>query len=923
MFRMFGGVLFALGGGLAILSSAVICVGADTSNLKVTDLHCEYRTDPVGIDAALPRLSWRISGPSRGIRQTAYQIRVAEDPGAFRKGAPLVWDSGKVDSDSSVHVSYQGPPTGSGQRRYWQVRIWDSQGQTSAWSSVAFWEMGLLRPSDWKGLWISPDSDQDVSKPQPSPMLRKKFHLRQQHQSARVYVTSLGLYELHLNNHRVSDHLFTPGWTSYDNRLQYQVYDVTGQLSQGENVIAAVLGDGWYRGRLAGGGRRNVFGQQLALLMQLHVRYPDGTEELILSDQSWKASSGPIRKADIYDGEVYDARLEDPAWTAADYDDSGWSAVRTLSPPKAVLVASEAPPVRRLSEIRPKRILTTPKGETVLDMGQNMVGWMRLRIQGARGLEVVLRHAEVLDQDGNFYTKNLRTAEQTDRYILKGEGVEVFEPHFTFHGFRYVLVEGLSGPPSEDTLTGIVIHSDLKPTGHFECSNPAINQLQSNILWGQKGNFLDVPTDCPQRDERLGWTGDAQVFAQTAAFNMDVAAFFSKWLKDLAADQKTTGAFQPVAPVLWDRDSQTGPGQAGWGDAGVIVPWHLYLVYGDKRILEQQYDSMAAWVRYVNARAGSSHLWNTGFQFGDWLAFSTDRSDYPGATTDKDLIATAFFAYSTGILEQAATVLDKREDARKYRKLRQAVIEAFRHEFVTPSGRLSSNTQTAYALALSFDLLPPELVAQGAKRLADDVRAFKNHLTTGFLGTPFLCHALSDHGYLGVAYDLLLQDTYPSWLYPIKQGATTIWERWDGIKPDGTFQNPRMNSFNHYAYGAIGHWLYRVVAGIDLDPQAPGYKHVLISPQPGGGLNWARGRFESVYGEIVSAWVSKPKGFRLEVVIPANTTATVRLPGAVLSRVKEGAQTVKSAPGILAARQEKEAVMVEVGSGQYRFEYEF
>jgi alpha-L-rhamnosidase len=481
-----------------------------------------------------------------------------------------------------------------------------------------------------------------------------------------------------------------------------------------------------------------------------------------------------------------------------------------------------------------------------------------------------------------------------------------------------VAVDGYPGELTLDSLTGIVVHSDITPIGHFECDNPLLNQLQHNIVWGQKGNFVDVPTDCPQRDERLGWTGDAQVFVRTACFNMDVAGFFTKWLRDLAADQGENGGVPHVIPNVLGRRSG---GSAAWADAAVICPWTIYLCYGDRRILEEQYESMAAWVGYIEEQAGEDRLWATGFHFGDWLAYATTRSDYPGATTDKDLIATAFFAYSTALLQQTAQVLGKVKDAERYAGLLAEIKEAFCREYVTKNGRLASNTQTAYALALWFDLLPEGLRPVAARRLAQDVRRFNNHLTTGFVGTPYLCHTLSSNGYLDVAYDLLNQDTYPSWLYPVRQGATTIWERWDGQKPDGSFQDEGMNSFNHYAYGAIGEWMYRVVAGIEVDPDLPGYKHTLIQPEPGGGLTQAQASLNSMFGQVASKWEIGDGGFELAVSVPPNTTASVRLPAAQLDQVTESGQPLDRADGVTSAHQDGDAVLVELGSGEYVFTY--
>ena len=910
-------------GRLAILFGTLLVAAFCPANTVVaqsqmvpTYLRTEYAMNPVGIDVQRPRLSWQLQTETRGVIQSAYRIQVASGADALASEVDLLWDTGKTISDQSIHVVYQGPAVSSGLRYYWRVRVWDQREETVGWSEPAFWEMGLLNASDWRAEWITADSEQDPDVPQPAWMYRKNFRLDGPVRSARAYVTSLGLYEMELNGAVVGDQVFTPGWTSYKHRLQYQVYDITASLVDGDNAVGVTLGDGWYRGFLGFDGGRNLYGDFGALLLQIHVTYEDGRETYVTSDDTWKAATGPILLSDIYMGETYDARLERPGWSKSDYDDLDWLGVRVVDHSKDFLVASEAPPIRRIEEVEPVAILTTPEGETVFDMGQNMVGRIRLSVSGPSGTTVRLRHAEVLDKYGNFYTDNLRAAKQTVQYTLKGEGLEVYEPHFSFQGFRYVAVDGFPSEPQLNDIAGVVIHSDMASTGSFETSDERLNQLQHNILWGQKGNFLDVPTDCPQRDERMGWTGDAQVFARTAAFNMDVASFFSKWLKDLAADQYESGSIPFVIP-----DVLGSGGAAAWADAGVIIPWTIYLVYGDTRILETQYASMKAWVEYMRSRAGEDRIWNEDFTFGDWLAFSTNQSDYPGATTGKDFVATAYFAHSTDLLQRVAVVLGKSDDAADYAGLLEDIKAAFNREFVTKTGRVSENTQTAYTLALAFDLLPESLQQEAAARLAEDVRNRNNHLTTGFVGAPELCHALSSYDYLDVAYDLLLQDTYPSWLYPVKRGATTIWERWDGIKPDSSFQDVGMNSFNHYAYGAIGDWMYRVVAGIEIDPDNPGYKHVLIQPQPGGGLSYVSASLNTVYGEVASHWEFADDQFRLNVRIPPNTRATIRLPGASLEQVVESGEPLDTAAGIGVFRQSGEAVLVETGSGSYVFTY--
>jgi len=879
---------------------------------EVNGLICEYHSNPVGIDVQKPRLSWQILSAEENALQTGYEIKVNNESA---KGK-LIWTSGKVNSSQSVNVTYEGPVLKSMQRVYWQVRVWDNKNKLSEWSTPAFWETGILEPGLWKASWISTESEKDIEGSRPCQYFRKNFTVAKKVKSARVYVTSLGLYELFLNGEKVSTDLFTPGWTSYNKRIQYQTYDVTSMI-RSKNAIGAVLGDGWYRGNIGWASKDGYYGNKLALLAQFQINYTDGTSEIVCTDQSWKATTGAIIESDIYNGETYDARKEMPGWAASGFNDSQWGKVAIIDQSKKILIAPQGVPVKAIEEIKSVKLITTPKGEMVFDIGQNMVGWVRLKIKGKKGDQVTLKFAEVLDKAGNFYTENLRAAKATDKYILKGGGQEVYEPHFTFHGFRYVKIEGINGQPTLDQVTGIVIHSDMTPTGSFICSDPLINKLQHNIQWGQKGNFLDVPTDCPQRDERLGWAGDAQVFSMTAAFNFDVAPFYTKWLRDVAADQLPDGKVPHVIPDVLNG----GGGSTAWADVSVIVPWTTYLVYGDKRILEVQYPSMKAWVEYMKGRAGVDNLWTGDYHFGDWLAFATTNSDYPGATTEKDLIATAYFAYSSGLLAKIAGIIGQNEDAKKYSQLSENIKKAFVQEFVTPSGRLVSNTQTAYALALAFDLLPENLVPKAAAFLAADVKKF-GHLTTGFVGTPLLCKTLSAQGYDELAFMLLNRKEYPSWLYPVTQGATTIWERWDGQKPDSTFQDVGMNSFNHYAYGAIGEWLYRHVAGLDLDPEVPGYKHILLAPHPGGGLTNADAEFASLYGKIKSGWKIEGNDMVYEAKVPPNTTATISLPGATAGQVMLNSQPLSEALKQSLKKTDK-GISFTVGSGNYKFRYPF
>ncbi len=634
---------------------------------RLTNLRTEYKTNPIGIDASHPRFSWEIITDQRDFIQKAYQIRTAESENDLSEGKSLLWDSNKKISDQSNQVVYSGPTLKSGQRVYWQVRIWGSDGSMSDWSKPAFWEMGLLSPSDWQAKWIEPQLKVNDSTYNPCPFLRHEFEIKKSIKSARAYVTSHGLYEFHINGKKVGNQLFTPGWTSYNKRLQYQVYDVTENLEEGKNAIGAILGDGWYKGPLKWDYKKDNYGDKLGLLLQINIEFNDGTSKIVTTNSTWKSATGPILMSEIYDGETYDARLEKEGWDKPDFNDSSWNAVTEKNYDNKILIASEGPAVRITDSIKPVREFKTANGDLVFDMGQNMVGWIQFKLKGNPGEKIILRHAEVLDQNGNIYTANLRRAKQKVEYIFKGKGVETFEPHFTFQGFRYVAVTDYKGSISLDDLSGKVIHSDMTPTGNFECSDTLINQLQKNIQWGFKGNSLDIPTDCPQRDERLGWTGDAEVFAPTACFNFDAASFYSKWMKDFIADQLSDGRIPHVIPnILGDQG-----GAAGWADADIIVPWTVYQNYGDTRILETQYETMKRWIDYLKKLAGNSYLWNKNVGFGDWLAFATTQSDYPGATTDKDLIGTAYFYHSTDLLQKIATILGRKKDAEELDDLKE------------------------------------------------------------------------------------------------------------------------------------------------------------------------------------------------------------------------------------------------------------
>lgn len=897
------------------------------SQVSIDKMLCENRENPLGIDALRPKLSWVLSSQERNKKQSAYQIQVSTIAGDFNRA--LVWDSNKTDSDQSVRVTYDGPGLNSLQHYYWRVKVWDEKGKPSKWSQIAMWQTGVISQTAWKAKWITIGYKESPERE--SPILRNEFLLQKKVKSATAIITSHGLYEAFINGEKIGNAYLTPGWTSYNKRLQYQVFDVTQMLKVGKNAVGALLGSGWYRSPLAWGDNKDIYGNVLALLFQLNVTYTDGTSEVLGTDDNWSSYRSSIVSSEIYNGETIDARRRTAGWKNPGFDDSQWFPAIVKPYGFENLVATYNEPIRKQETFIAKKTITTPDGDTVLDFGQNLVGWVEIEVQGNKGDSLVIEHAEVLDKHGNFYVENLRGAAQRNTYILAGNGTEHFTPHFTWQGFRYIRIKGNLKKFSPENFKAVALYSDMHKTGTFTTSNELLNQLQHNIRWGQYGNFLDVPTDCPQRDERLGWTGDAQVFFPTAAFNMHVNNFFTKWMRDVAADQLENGSVPHVVPnVLGENWS----GSAGWGDASTIIPWNTYLLYGNQEILQDQYRSMKLWVDYMKNQS-NAYLWNTGSHFGDWLFYRPDDdNDGRAAITDKHLIAQCFFAHSTQLLINAAKVLGKNDDVKEYSALLQKVKDAFLKEYVTPSGRLVSSSQTAYVLALNFNMLPENLRDQAAARLAKNIRSYNYHLTTGFLGTPYLCSVLSKYGYHDLAYTLLMQKKYPSWLYPVTAGATTIWERWDGRKPGGSFQTPKMNSFNHYAYGAIGNWMYTELAGLNTSTEVgeTGYKKIILAPRfkydyvsekvkeqnNGEALKEVKASLDTYYGKITSHWQVENNKILYRCTVPVNTTAEIHLP-VKLADIFEDGTPISRSRHIQAVETGANTTTLWVGSGNFNF----
>jgi alpha-L-rhamnosidase len=837
-----------------------------TQTVTVAKPSLEHQPEPLGIGQATPRLSWIVQTDLQNWLQAAYEIEVLR--------ADQTQTSGRIEVSQSVLQPWSFAPLQSREQVRLRVRVWGMDDVVSDWSEPLKLELGLLKASDWTARFVSPSQQDDLTKPEPAKLLRHEFVVREDIKKARLYITALGVYQAEINGKRVGDHVLAPGWTSYDHRLRYQTFDVSQHLKAGSNAIGAIIGDGWFRGRLGfNGGRRNIYGDQLALLAQLEIEYLDGSHQRVVTDKNWGASTGAILASDIYDGETYDARLEQDGWSNAGFDSSAWTAVDILERDLTKLEAPISPPVRQIEEIAPLHILKSPSGQTLVDFGQNLVGCVRLSVRGTVGTQITLRYAEVLEH-GELGIRPLRTAVCTDSYVLRGENLETWQPRFTFHGFRYVQIDGFPGEVKAENLCAVVCHSDLEQRGWFESSEPLVNRLHENVVWSMRGNFFDLPTDCPQRDERLGWTCDIQVFAPTASFLYDSAGFLESWLRDLKAEQSSDGVVPFTIPNVLGAGGITP--MTAWGDAAVIVPWVLYQRYNDPSILEAQFESMKAWVNHLEHITQPGLLWDKGPQFGDWLDPSAPPENPGAAKTPSYVVATAYFARSAELLGQAARVLEKVTESQHYLKLAAKIRAAFVAEYVTPNGRILGDATTAYALALEFELLHPAQRHHAQKRLLELVRDSGYRIGTGFVGTPLVCDALCKAGAFEAAFRLLLQRHCPSWLYPVTMGATTIWERWDSMLSDGSINPGEMTSFNHYALGAVADWLHRSVAG--LAPAAPGYQKLEVRPILGGGFTHARASHITPYGLASVSWKIENNQFILELTVPANTSAQVYLP---------------------------------------------
>jgi len=845
-------------------------------------LLCEYLENPMGIDMASPRLFWVLEHAERGQRQTAYQVQVSSDPAA---PAADMWDSGKAVSSRSTQVVYAGKPLASGRTYAWKVRYWDKDGRESGWSEPAAFDTGLFKREDWKGRWVHAKG-----------LLRKSFSLPGKVVRARAYVCGLGYSELYLNGHKVGANVLDPAWTTYDKRVLYVTHDATRFLREGPNAVGVMLGHGWYKSR--------------ALLLQFRIELENGSVVEVVSDGSWKTAEGPVVSDSVYHGETYDARLESPGWALPDFDDGAWAKAEEFQGPAGVLSAQLMPPIRVVDTIVPLTMTSPGPGVYVFDMGQNFSGWARLRVRGPRGAEVRLRFAERLNDDGTLNVDTIRAARAEDHYILKGVGEEVWEPRFTYHGFRYVELTGFPGVPGAETIRGRVVRAADRQAGSFACSKPILNKLQRIIVWGQSTNLHSIPTDCCQRDERMGWMGDAQGTAEEAIYNFDMAAFYTNFLRDIRDVQDDKGTITDTVPHVWG----SRPADPAWGTAYPLIAWYMYRYYDDRRVLEDHYDGIRKYVEFLRSRAEGGLLKYS--YYGDWVAVEK----CPGA-----IVSSFYYYYDVKVLADMARVLGKAADAAAYDKLAGEIKTAFHKEYFNPkTGDYADGTQTANTLPLFLDIPPDEARGRAWGRLFDDV-VYKHdsHLTTGIIGTKYIMELLTRSGVADLAYDLATRTDYPSWGYMIENGATTLWELWQ--KREG----PSMNSHNHPMFGSVGAWLYKALGGIELAEGTPGFEKILVQPRMVRDLKYAAASTRTLRGEVACAWRRDDKSVGIEVAVPVGSEADVRIPGFNLLDVVitesgvpvwKGDAFLPGPAGVAGIQKAEGGFSITIGSGRYVFE---
>lgn len=888
-----------------------LSVPSDTleSSLRPVTLRCESQVNPIGVGIAQPRLSWKLEAVGRNsynLSQTSYRIGVASSLDALRNGKLDMWDSGITRGDQTTDMLYRGKALEPNTQYWWKVQVADQNGAMSDWSKPATWATGLLHAPNFKAQWIGldlPEQSGDLVLP-PARFLRHEFNAAKSIRRATAYGSALGIFELHLNGKRIGDDVFSPGWTDYSRRVYIRAYDVTKFVKKGANAIGAILGDGWYAGYVGYGHKRNHYGKKIRAFVQLEIEYTDGTKDTVVSSSQWKAAVGPILSSDFLMGEEYDARRTLDNWASPGLQGGDWKPVDVGAEVNPVMQMAPSQPVRPYETLEAQSVTTSGPDTYVLNLGQNIAGFARLKITGKPGQAITLRFAERLNPDGSFYVTNLRGAKATDTYICRGDGTEIWEPKFTFHGFQYIEVKGLGHKPQPGQVVGVAVSSDTPNAGSITTSDEMLNQLVSNAWWTQRMNFIDVPTDCPQRDERLGWTGDAQAYIRTASMLTDVKPFFDKWLVDLDDAQRNDGQFPMVAPLK----VAGGDGGPAWADAGVICPWTIWDVYGDIETLKRHYPAMKKFVEFSRGRTQAGLLPPKEFHcFGDWLNINDP--------TANEVIFTAYFAYSTQIVANAATQLGLKDDAQLYNALAADIRATFRKAYVKPDGKVGHgdkpDSQCGNVLALAFDLVDGDLAKKVAENLIRNIESRGTHLSTGFVGTRDIMHVLSKIGRNDVAFKLLHNKTFPSWGFTIVNGATSIWERWDGWTPEKGFQDPGMNSFAHYAFGAVVGWVMAQPAGITN--LTPGFGKIKVAPKIDPNLTWLKSSYDSVRGKIVSEWAVKNGRLSMTVVVPPNVAAEIHVP--VLSADAK----VQANTELRVLRRSTSETVYQAGSGRYTF----
>jgi alpha-L-rhamnosidase len=914
---------------LICLAAGLSCVrtGLRPAGMTAARLRCEALIDPSGIDAGQPRLSWFLEAPSaesavRGQRQTAYRILVASSLARLEAEEGDLWDSGKIESDETAGIPFSGRSLQSGQRCFWKVKVWDKDGNGMSWSEPATWSMGLLDPGEWKGRWIGlhpadPQSTAvDEKRRLEARYLRREFVFDKDIDQAAVFISGLGLSELYVNGRKAGSRVLSPGLTEYDKRVFYVTYDVTSRLRKGANALGVILGNGRFHApRTKVPTATRDFGIP-RLRLQLVVRFRDGTSAMIASDNLWKATDkGPIGANNEYDGEEYDARREMDGWDRSGFDDSAWRPADILEAPKGTLAAEMIEPIRVTETIRPAAMTNPKPGVFIFDMGQNMVGWCRLRVRGPAGTVVRLRHAETLGSGGMLYLDNLRSALVTDLYTLRGGGEETYEPRFTYHGFRFVEMTGYPGTPPLDALAGRVVHDDVRPAGEFSCSDPLLNRIHDNIVWGSRGNYRSIPTDCPQRDERQGWLGDRSAECRGEAYDFDLSAFYDKWVTDMGDDQLDTGSIPDVSPAYWPMYNDG----IVWPSSFVIIPHMLRDIYGDLKALCSRYAAMRKWTDFMAGFLQKGIMpRNT---YGDWCVPPESpeliHAKDPRLATRGDLLSTAYFYYDLTLMARGAELLGQSTDAARFKNLAASVGDAFHRVFFNPSaGFYDNGTPTSCVLPLAFGMVPAEARASVFRRLVDKIETEnRGHIGTGLVGGQWLMRVLSDNGRADLAYAIASQKGYPGWGYMIAKGATTVWELWNGDTAD-----PAMNSGNHVMLiGDLNIWMHEYLAGIRPDPAAPGFKRIILRPTPVNGLTWAKARYRSAHGEIRSAWEREGKRLLFAATVPPNTTATIFLPARAANSIRESGRPLEEAEGVKFLRREDGCAVLSVESGVYQF----